>query len=156
MTQFPFLPEKVEGCVCAKSLQACPNLCDPMASAHQAPLSMGFSNKSTGVGCHALLQEILLTQESNPSLLCLLHWQTGSLPLAPPGKPRQKGASFQLLIVTFPPNNFQSISNENQPVPVEILACPRHSTSQIQNSVKNHSQHPRTHRLVQKINHPVF
>ena len=112
--------------------------------------------KSTGVGCHALLQEIFLSQGSNPHLLCLLHWQVGSLPLAPPGKPRQQGASFQFLIVTFPPNNFQSISNENQPVPIEILAGPRHSTSQIQNSVKNHSQHPRTHRLIQKINHPVF
>jgi len=27
------------------------------------------------VGCHALLQGIFLTQESNPHLLCLLHWQ---------------------------------------------------------------------------------
>ena len=27
------------------------------------------------------------TQGSNPYLLCLLHWQAGSLPLAPPGKP---------------------------------------------------------------------
>jgi len=26
--------------------------------AHQAPLSMGFSSKNTGVGCHALLQGI--------------------------------------------------------------------------------------------------
>ena len=36
------------------------------------------------VGCHALLQGIFLTQRSNPCLLHLLHWQTGSLPLAPP------------------------------------------------------------------------
>ena len=42
--------------------------------------------KNSGVGCHALLQGIFLTQESNLSLLCLLHWQEGSLPLAPPGK----------------------------------------------------------------------
>ena len=28
--------------------------------------------KNTGVGCHALLQGIFLTQGSNPSLLCLL------------------------------------------------------------------------------------
>jgi len=39
------------------------------------------------VGCHALLQGIFLTQGSNPSLLCLLHSQAGSLPLAPSGKP---------------------------------------------------------------------
>ena len=37
--------------------------------------------------CHFLLQGIFLTQRSNPSLLCLLHEQVGSLPLAPPGKP---------------------------------------------------------------------
>ena len=43
--------------------------------------------KDTGVGCHFLLQGIFLTQGSNPGLLCLLHWQVGSLPLAPPGKP---------------------------------------------------------------------
>ena len=30
---------------------------------------------------------IFLTQESNPCLLHLLHWQVGSLPLARPGKP---------------------------------------------------------------------
>ena len=47
----------------------------------QAPLSMGFSRQ---VGCHALLQGMFLTQGSN---LHLLHWQAGSLPLAPPGKP---------------------------------------------------------------------
>ena len=39
------------------------------------------------MGCHALLQGILPTQGSNPHLLRLLHWQVGSLPLMPPGKP---------------------------------------------------------------------
>ena len=29
--------------------------------------------KNTGVGCHALFQEIFPTQGSNPCLLCLLH-----------------------------------------------------------------------------------
>ena len=43
--------------------------------------------KNTGVGFHALLQGIFLTQGSNPHLLRLLHWQAGSLPLVPPGKP---------------------------------------------------------------------
>ena len=38
------------------------------------------------MGCHVLLQGIFPTQGSNPRLLCLLHWQPGSLPLAPPGK----------------------------------------------------------------------
>jgi len=37
--------------------------------------------KNTGVGCHFPLQEIFHTQESNPSLLWLLHWLAVSLPL---------------------------------------------------------------------------
>ena len=41
------------------------------------------------MGCHALLQEIFPTQGLNPHLLYLLHWQAGSLPLEPPGKPVQ-------------------------------------------------------------------
>ena len=28
-------------------------------------------------------------ENENPSLLHLLHWQAGSLPLAPPGKPHE-------------------------------------------------------------------
>ena len=44
--------------------------------------------KNTGVGCQALLQGIFPTQGMNPHLLCLLHWQVGSLPLALPGKSR--------------------------------------------------------------------
>ena len=47
-----------------------------------------FPGKNTGVGCHALLQGFFQTQGSNPSLLLLLHWQAGSLPLVPPGKPQ--------------------------------------------------------------------
>ena len=43
--------------------------------------------KNTGGGCHFLRQGIFLTQGLNPHLLSLLHWQVGSLPLAPPGKP---------------------------------------------------------------------
>ena len=34
--------------------------------------------------CQALLQGIFLTQGLNPPLKCLLHWQMGSSPLAPP------------------------------------------------------------------------
>ena len=70
----------------AKSFQLClfSNLC---TVAHQAPLSMGSFRQDTVVGHHALLQGIFPTQGLNPHLLCLLHWQAGSLPLAPPGKP---------------------------------------------------------------------
>ena len=47
--------------------------------AHQAPLSMGFPGKNTGVGCHSVLQETFPTQGTNSYLLCLLHWQAYSL-----------------------------------------------------------------------------
>ena len=41
----------------AKSLQVCPTLGNPTRTvACLAPLSMGFSGKNTGVGCHDLLQ----------------------------------------------------------------------------------------------------
>ena len=43
--------------------------------------------KNPGVSFHALLQGIFPTQGSNLCLLCLLHWQARSLPLASPGKP---------------------------------------------------------------------
>ena len=36
--------------------------------------------KNTGVDCHALLQEIFMTQGSNWHLLCLLHWQVDWFP----------------------------------------------------------------------------
>ena len=55
--------------------------------ARQAPLSMGLSRQNTGVGCHALLQEIVPIQGSNPCLLSLQHWQVGSLLLVLPRKP---------------------------------------------------------------------
>ena len=71
----------------AKLLQLCPTLCDPWSVAHQAPRTWNSPGKNTGVGCHAFLQGIFPTQGSNPHLLGLLHWQAGSLPLAPPGKP---------------------------------------------------------------------
>ena len=41
----------------------------------------------TGVVCHVLFQGIFLAQGSNLSLLYLLQWQAGALPLALPGKP---------------------------------------------------------------------
>ena len=57
--------------------QSCPTLCNPMDCSYQAPLSMGFSSKSTGVSCHCLLQGIFPIQESNLGLLpCrqILYW----------------------------------------------------------------------------------
>ena len=61
-----------------------------------------FPGKNTGVGCHALLQGIFATQELNPCLLHLLHWQIGSLSLAPPGKPISN-VRCRLRFIFFPP-----------------------------------------------------
>ena len=73
---------------CAKVLQLCPTLCDPMdCSLPGSSVHGDSSGKNTGVGCHALLQGIFPTQGLNPYHLCLLHWQVGSLPTEPPGKP---------------------------------------------------------------------
>ena len=54
--------------------------------AHQAPLSMGFSRQQYWSGLSCPPQGIFPTQRLNPRLH-LLHWQVGSLPLVPPGKP---------------------------------------------------------------------
>ena len=48
---------------------------------------LGFPRQEYGCRLPHPLQGIIPTQGSNPSLLCLLHCQAGSLPLAPPGKP---------------------------------------------------------------------
>ena len=55
--------------------------------AHQFLCPWNSPDKNTGVGCRALLPGIFLIQGSNSSLSHLLHWQAGSSPLAPPGKP---------------------------------------------------------------------
>ena len=69
-------------CMHAPSCQSCLTPYDSMGC--NPP---GFSDspgRNTGVGCHALLQGIFSTQESNPHLLCLLYcrqilyrWATG-------------------------------------------------------------------------------
>ena len=84
---------------CAKSLQLCLTLCNPMDCSRPASLLCPWDSlgKNTGVGCHALLQGIFLTQGSNLPLLRLLHWQGGSLPLEPPGKPSECFRSDQSL-----------------------------------------------------------
>ena len=59
----------------------------PWTVAHQAPLPMEFSRQEYWSGV-AFPPPVDLTRDqgSNPCLLCLLHWQVDSLPLAPAGK----------------------------------------------------------------------
>ena len=68
--------------MCAKSLQSYLTVCNPMD--YSLP----------GSSVHGILQARILEwvvmpsfRGSNPRLLHLLHWQVGSLPLSPPGKP---------------------------------------------------------------------
>ena len=53
----------------------------------QAPLSMGFSRQEILEWVAMPSSRDLPHQGSNLCLLCLLHWQAGSVPLVPPGKP---------------------------------------------------------------------
>ena len=52
--------------------------------------------KNTEVGRHALLQGIFPIQELNLGLLRLLHWQAGSLLLAPPRKLSKYSAKYKI------------------------------------------------------------
>ena len=58
----------------------------PWAVAHQAILSMGLSRQERWRGLPCPPPGIFPTQGSNPCILGFLHWQAGSLPLAPPRK----------------------------------------------------------------------
>ena len=75
-------------------IQACLALCDPMDCSPPGSSVHGILQaRILEWDCHALLQGILPTQGWNPSLLHL-HWQAGSLPLSPPGKPSQGTTVF--------------------------------------------------------------
>ena len=66
--------------------QLCPVFCNPMdCSLLLCPWNS--PGKNTRVGFHFLLQRIFPTQGSNPCLLCLLHLQAYSSPLAQPESP---------------------------------------------------------------------
>ena len=73
---------------CVLVAQLCPTLWPHGLQPARLLHPWNSPGRNTGVGCHSLLQGIFLTQESNPHLLCLLHWQVGSLPPELPGKPR--------------------------------------------------------------------
>ena len=76
-------------CVWAKLFRSCLTLCNPM------------NYSLPGSSLQRILQAIILEWVAMPSsrgsshrthsLLCLLHWQMGYLPPAPPGKPHKSG-----------------------------------------------------------------
>ena len=80
------------------------------------------------MGRHTLFQGIFQTQGSNLYLLHLLHWQAGSLPLAPPGKPQpslppalHKGECF-LLVSSQLKSHFREVTRS--PIPRKSLLLP--------------------------------
>ena len=63
----------------------------PWSIAHQPPLSKEFSRQEYWSRLPFPVAGDIPTQELNPHLLRLLHWQVDSLPLAPSGKPSTPG-----------------------------------------------------------------
>ena len=76
--------------------QSCLNLGDPM-DCSQTPLSMEFSRQEYWSGLPFPSPGDLPDRGSNSRLLCLVHWQAGSLPPVTPGEPIEyilRGASL--------------------------------------------------------------
>ena len=90
--------------LCAQSLSRVQLLVTLWAIARRLLCPWDFPGKNTGVGCHALLQGIFLTQGLNPHLLCILNWQVGSLPLA-----RLLGLGTSLSLSTWVPHPSNSL-----------------------------------------------
>ena len=83
----------IQGCVhVAKSLQLCPTLCDPM-DCHPPGSSVHGILQTRILEWVPLHQGIFPIHGSNRRLLCLLHWEVGSLPRAPLGNPAVQGYS---------------------------------------------------------------
>ena len=68
----------------AKSLQSCLTLGNVLDCTCQVPLSMIFSRQEYWSGLSRPPSGDLPNSGTESCLLCLLHWQMGSLPLAPP------------------------------------------------------------------------
>ena len=112
-------------CMCVKSLQSVWLFVTLWTVAHLLGSSgTGDSpGKNTRVSCHTILQEIFPTQWSNLHLLCLLHWQAGSLPLVPPGKPYtcNRIQSFFSTTLGLKPRSFHSRPRVPPTFPCSLL-----------------------------------
>ena len=74
-----------------ESLQSCPTLCNPVDCSPPGSSSRGFSKQEYWSGLPCPLSGNLPDPGIKPvslSRVSYLHWQAGSLPLEPPGKPR--------------------------------------------------------------------
>ena len=68
----------------------------PLSIAHRPPLSKEFSRQEYWSRLPFPAPGDIPTQESKTNLLCLLHWQVDSLPLALCGKPQAPGIKCKI------------------------------------------------------------
>jgi len=69
----------------------------------QGPLSIEFSSKNIGMGCHFLLQGIFLTQGSNPCLPAAPELEGGFLTITPPAMPQiKRGQCSKIKAISCP------------------------------------------------------
>ena len=81
--------------VCILSSSVMSDSVTPWTVARQAPLSMGFSRQEYWSELLCPPPGDLPDPGIQPVSLCLLHWQAGSSPLAPAGKPMLFGSDSQ-------------------------------------------------------------
>ena len=87
-THVPYIGRGNHWCACVLGRFSCVWLCATLwAVAHQAPLSMGFSRQEYWSGLPCPTPGDLPNPGIKSMSLTFLHWQKGSLPLAPSGKP---------------------------------------------------------------------
>ena len=105
--------------------------CDPVDCSppvFRLPWPQASPGKSTGAGCHFLLQWISPTQGSNPGLLSFLHWQMGSSSLPPPGKrallPLFKIHSDDAFIILYRLSTLCEISTDRHPSAIAVIGLP--------------------------------
>ena len=89
-----------------KSLQSCPILCDPMDCSPPGSSAHGILQARITEWAAMLSSRGSSQPRDRTCISCLLHWQAGSLPLAPPGKPKYSiiifkcSCSFIISIIT--------------------------------------------------------
>ena len=89
--------------LCMLSHFSCVWLCAALCSvAHPAPLSMGFSRQEYWSGLPCPPPGVSSWPGDQTIVFYLLHWQVGSLPLVPPGKPLLSGCiSLNRMLPSF-------------------------------------------------------
>ena len=81
-------------CMCVFQVTSAVSLCNPMDCSPPGSSVHGILQEEyrSGLSCPPLRD--LPDPGIEPTSLCLLHWQAGSLPLVPTGKPRIERCSY--------------------------------------------------------------